>query len=75
MYEKTGRTEYSPARALQMRVGADETRVMVSGSFNIYAETMAQAQILLVGWSLIAEAVDAKVTQVINDVNSGNDPL
>ena len=70
MYEKTGRTEYSPARALQARVdNVDDVRSMVSGSFNVYVDTTIQAQVLMNMWPSIAEAVDAKVMEIISSIN------
>jgi hypothetical protein len=69
MYEKTGRTEYSPARALKTRVdGVDDVRAMVSGSLNIYTDTMIQAQVLINEWPNIAEAVNQKVEEIFAQI-------
>ena len=69
MYEKIGRTEYSPARALQMRVtNVDDVHGMVAGSFNIYTDTMIQAQVLINAWPSIAEVIDAKVTEILANI-------
>jgi hypothetical protein len=69
MYEKIGRTEFSPARALQTRVGGvDDVRAMVSGSLNIYTDTMIQAQVLINEWPNIAEAVNQKVEEMFAQI-------
>lgn len=71
MYEKTGRTEFSPARALKTRVdNVDDVRSMVSGSFNVYTDTMIQAQALMNMWPTVAEAVDAKVAEIISSISA-----
>ena len=70
MPDPIGVIRYSLPRAVQVREQGNVTEVhsAVSGTINVYTDTMTEANCLIDNWHQIIEAANAKASELLSSV-------